>query len=62
MNDQRLLAVAIFELLDERGIDPRSYWGDGLDEAQALAGAELPDWLPDSPDAVTRLQARRAVT
>ena len=61
LNEQRLLAVAVFEELAELGIDPQDYWGEGLAEARELARLKLPEWLPDIPDTVTRLQARRAV-
>ena len=57
----RMFAVAAFEELAERGIDARAWFGDGYAEARELADADLPDFLPDEPDSVHRLQARHAI-
>ena len=60
-NEAHLLAVAAFEALAERGIDAEEWFGDGYGEARELAGAESPDYLPQEPDSLTRLQARHAI-
>jgi len=60
-NEEHLLAVALFEVLAERGINAEVFFGDGYGEARELADAELPDYLPREPDSLIRLRAKRAV-
>lgn len=63
-NEAHLLAVTAFELLAERGMDARKWWGNGYAEARELADAELPDfeYLPRVPDSLLRLKARVAIS
>jgi hypothetical protein len=60
-NDARLLAVALFEALADRGIDAKAFFGDGYSEARELAGAEMPDYMPREPDSIHRIQASHAI-
>jgi hypothetical protein len=60
-NDERLLAVALFEALAERSINAKAWFGDGYGTARELADAESPDYLPREPDSLIRLRAKRAV-
>ena len=62
-NDAHLLAVAVFDELEQTGVDAREFFGDGYDDARRLADAEFPDYdyLPNEPDCVVRIQARSAI-
>ena len=60
-NDERLLAVALFEALAERDINAEEWFGDGYGEARESADAEMPDYLPREPDSLIRLRAKHAV-
>ncbi len=57
-NDAHLFALALFEELANRHLDPLTWFGDGFDQAKALAEAQFPEWLPQEPDFVHRAQAR----
>ena len=60
LNKEHLLAVAIFAELDNRGIDPKRFFGDEYERVRELARLELPDYdyLAREPDFVHRIQAR----
>jgi hypothetical protein len=62
-NEEHLLAVALFEALAERGINAKTWFGDGYGEARESADAVLPDYsyLPREPDSLIRLRAKRAI-
>ena len=63
LNNERLLARAVFGELDNCGVDAATWFGDDYDKARDLADTELPDYeyLPCEPDSVHRIQAKQAV-
>ena len=62
-NEERLDAIALFEELDENGIDSLTFFGDEFDAYRERAERVLPDYeyLPSEPDMVNRLRARGEV-
>ena len=60
--DETLFARAVFSELTTMNIDPAQFWGNGLDKARCIADRQIPGWLPQEIDRVTRLQARNEIT
>lgn len=70
--EETLFTRAVFEELESTGVDPHDFWGTGqggadsrrttYDDARRIAEREIPAWLPQEIDAVTRLQARTAMS
>lgn len=57
-NEYHLMVLALFDELAVRHIEPSVYFGDKLDQAQALADADFPEWCDTEPDAIHRLFVR----
>jgi len=57
-NDLRLLALATLDELNERGIDPGTYFIHDWKDSRELAGLEAVPWLDTEPDFLHRLQAK----
>ena len=43
------------------GLDAREFFGNGYDDAVKKSRRQFPDWLPQTPDEIHRLQARDAI-
>jgi len=58
-NDAKLFAIAVFDELNKRGIDPYKYFGENdLKTQRKIAAIESPDWLDQEPDRLHLLQAK----
>jgi hypothetical protein len=43
--EETLFVKEVFKVLKKMGIKPKDFWGNGLNDARAIAGRQLPDWV-----------------